>query len=319
MTASNERFKTSVSSCSDSGDEYRDDEHDETRPSSADKPYIARARVAVSAEAVGPISAREVDWRPPIYEKTADQRARLIEILRSSFLFSSLDNEEQGIIVDAMEQIYVGSGDIVINKGEAGDFLFVVDKGVLECFKPDDEAVLKTCTSGDVFGELSLLYNAPRAASVRSVENSVLWKLDRKTFTHIVRDSATSKREKHLSFLKSVAILSQLGQYELGQIADALNTQTFEAGKTIVSEGDIKADVFYILESGSADAYKTGFHVMNYSKPGEYFGELALIRDEARAATVKAGPEGCKVLLLDRGAFKRLLGNLEDLIQKHYD
>jgi cAMP-dependent protein kinase regulator len=67
---------------------------------------------------------------------------------------------------------------------------------------------LKTFVSGEVFGELALLYNAPRAATITAKTNAHLWVLDRNTFNYIVKDAASRKREKYEEFLKSVSILS---------------------------------------------------------------------------------------------------------------
>jgi cAMP-dependent protein kinase regulator len=67
---------------------------------------------------------------------------------------------------------------------------------------------LKTFVPGDVFGELALLYNAPRAATITAKTKSHLWVLDRNTFNFIVKDAASRKREKYEEFLKSVSILS---------------------------------------------------------------------------------------------------------------
>ena len=55
--------------------------------------------------------------------------------------------------------------------------------------------------AGDVFGELALLYNCPRAASVEATEDSVVWQLDRETFSHIVRDASAKRREAFMDFL----------------------------------------------------------------------------------------------------------------------
>ena len=62
--------------------------------------------------------------------------------------------------------------------------------------KKDDpeETLLRDYMSGEVFGELALLYNAPRAASIYALENSTLYSLDRNTFNHIVKMSAIKRR-----------------------------------------------------------------------------------------------------------------------------
>ena len=61
--------------------------------------------------------------------------------------------------------------------------------------------VLRDYAPGEGFGELALLYNAPRAATITAKEESLLWKLDRDTFNHIVKDAAAKKREKYDNFL----------------------------------------------------------------------------------------------------------------------
>lgn len=67
--------------------------------------------------------------------------------------------------------------------------------------------VLRDYAPGEGFGELSLLYNTPRAATITAQKESLLWKLDRDTFNHIVKDAAAKKREKYDNFLQSVPIL----------------------------------------------------------------------------------------------------------------
>jgi len=75
----------------------------------------------------------------------------------------------------------------------------VVDSGELDCFKKfaedEEPKYLKTYSSGEAFGELALLYNAPRAASIKAKTDSILFSLDRITFNHIVKDASRKKRE----------------------------------------------------------------------------------------------------------------------------
>jgi len=101
-----------------------------------------------------------------------------------------------------------------------------------------------------------LLYNAPRAATVRAKADCVLWALDRETFNNIVKDAAMKKREKFEKFLKCVEILSTVDGYELTQICDALRVCSYRSGEYIIKEGEM-GDVFYIIEEGNATALKT--------------------------------------------------------------
>ncbi len=76
--------------------------------------------------------------------------------------------------------------------------------------------------SGDVFGELALMYNAPRAASIKAKEDSTLFSLDRDTFNAIVKRHAILNREKYNDFLNKVEILTTLNSYEKDKVADCL-------------------------------------------------------------------------------------------------
>ncbi|KAG9879964.1 camp-dependent protein kinase regulatory subunit, partial [Aureobasidium melanogenum] len=172
-----------------------------------------------------------------------------------------------------------------------------------------------SCGPGTSFGELALMYNAPRAATVNSTEPSVIWQLDRITFRRILMDSAFQRRRMYESFLDSVPLLNTLTPYERSKIADALETQKMPAGSTIIREGDV-GDHFYMLESGTAAVYKSGVEqsLKTYNK-GDYFGELALLDDKPRAASVVAETE-IKVAMLGKNGFQRLLGPVESIMRR---
>jgi cAMP-dependent protein kinase regulator len=108
-------------------------------------------------------------------------------------MFSCLEEHEKKTVVGAMEERTFAAGEDVITQGDDGDVLYVVDKGELDCFKrfsEDQEPKhLKVYQPGESFGELALLYNAPRAATITAKTDSVLFALDRDTFNHIVKVS----------------------------------------------------------------------------------------------------------------------------------
>ena len=216
------------------------------------------------------------------------------------------------------------AGQPVITQGEEGDVLYLVDSGELTCEKVfkagDPPTYLKTYNPGESFGELALLYNAPRAATIKAKTDAVCWALDRECFNNIVKDAAMKKREKYENTLKKVELLKSIDPYELGQICDALKSSNYKAGDVIIKQNE-QGDVFYILDEGKCHAEK----VFEEGKPAEkvkeyescdYFGELALLKGEPRAATIIADTD-CRLLSLDRMAFKRLLGPLENILQRN--
>lgn len=144
----------------------------------------------------------------------------------------------------------------------------------------------------------------------------ICWQLDRESFNHIVKDAAVARRTKYDEFLKSVNLLSSLEAYERSQIADALVAETCKKGDTIVKQDD-PGDKFYIVEEGTLYALKNfgseEKRVMDY-KAGDYFGELALLKNQPRAASVVVESETAKVLSMSRVSFNKMLGPLADLL-----
>eukprot|EP01043_Picozoa_sp_COSAG02_P066247 COSAG02_NODE_10246_length_1987_cov_2.292373_1_plen_421_part_10 len=102
--------------------------------------------------------------------------------------------------------------------------------------------------------------------------------------------------------LSTVPLLQHLGDGEKARIADVLEAEEFGPGHPIVVAGEL-GSVMYFLEQGAAEAEKQGQTVMTYG-PGDFFGELALLKDEPRRATVRAtGLDGARCLKLGRAAF----------------
>ena len=284
-------------------------------------------RSGVSAEVYGVFHKKE-NFVAKVVSKTQEQIQRIKTSVIHSFLFGNLDPKDLEVVINAMEEKVFEKGENIINQGEKGDCLYFVEEGKLNCYKKkaseQSPKLVKEYGPGDAFGELALLYNAPRAATITAESDKVItWVLDRETFNHIVKEAAQKKREKYENFLKKVEILSSIEPYELMQISDALKTATFKKGDYIIKEGEM-GDVFYILEEGTCEATKTlepgkpDTIIKEYSV-GDYFGERALIKGEPRAANIIASSETVKVISLDRISFKRLLGPIEDILKRNID
>lgn len=305
----------------ESEEEEEDDDAEDELPPEFLKPksQMTGARASVSAEAYGAWNKKQA-FEPPSYPKTPEQRERLQGVLGKSFLFAALEPKDMEVILMAMKEAAFEAGAKIITEGEDGDYLFVIEVGSPVCKKliEGEQKVVKECAPGDVFGELALLYNCPRAASVEATDSCVCWQLDRETFNNIVRDAAVRQREKYNTFLAKVSILSSMDPYERSQIADALKPEMVKDGDTVVTQGE-PGDKFYIVEDGTLCAMKSVDNgvpskVMDY-KAGDYFGELALLKNQPRAASVKATSDA-KLLWLDRRSFTKMLGPLQDMLSR---
>eukprot|EP00929_Paragymnodinium_shiwhaense_P014047 TRINITY_DN12191_c0_g1_i1.p1 TRINITY_DN12191_c0_g1~~TRINITY_DN12191_c0_g1_i1.p1 ORF type:complete len:417 (+),score=119.97 TRINITY_DN12191_c0_g1_i1:158-1408(+) len=306
----------------DEDEEEDSDESCDELPESFRKSEVAlsRARQSVSAESYGLWNQKKA-FEAPVYTKTAEQMERLRNTLMQSFMFNCLEDKDWNTILLAMKEALFSAGSQVIVEGQDGENLFVIERGFFECTKKIDgeEQVVKTCSPGDVFGELALLYNCPRAATVTAKENCVCWQLDRMTFNHVVKDAAIKRREKYDTFLKSVTLLASLGAIERAQIADVLKSETFLKGHVVVKQDD-PGDRFYMVEEGSLYATKVKSdageqRVMDYG-PGDYFGELSLLNNKPRAASVIVSSDKAKVLSMSRTAFSTMLGPLQGILAR---
>lgn len=241
-------------------------------------------------------------------------------------MFSNLNPDELEIVLGAMQKFSFAADAKVITEGDDGDNLYVVETGKLSCTKvlqPGQEPThLKDYLPGEAFGELALLYNAPRAASIQATEASELWALDRRTFNHIVKDSAQQKREKYEEFLTEVSILQNMEAYEKSKLADAILENWYEAGEYVITEGQ-EGDSFFMIMSGAAIATKTfepgkpAVEVKAY-QAGDYFGERALLKNEPRAANIIAKTR-LQVVTLERKSFRRLLGPIDTILMRNME
>ncbi|CCE62291.1 hypothetical protein TPHA_0C01350 [Tetrapisispora phaffii CBS 4417] len=273
--------------------------------------FNALRRTSVSAESFEPRSF-EQDWKPEHYsEKSPEQMRRLENSIGKNFLFNSLDFDSKKLVINSLEEKKVPNGSEIIKQGDDGDYFYVVEEGNVDFFVNDEK--VGSSSVGSNFGELALMYNSPRAATVIATSDCILWALDRLTFRKILLGHSFKKRIMYEDFLKSVPILSSLTDYNRAKIADALEIETYSNGQVIIREGDT-GENFYFIENGTASVTKEKEGVVAQLKSHDYFGEVALINDLPRQATVTATSD-LKLATLSKSAFQRLLGPVVDVLK----
>lgn len=272
--------------------------------------FNAERRTSVSGETLQP--SHFDDWTPENYkEKTEAQLKRLEKSIGKNFLFNRLDPDSKKLVINCLEEKHVKANDIIIKQGDEGDYFYIVEDGNVEFYVNDVR--VSTSGSGSSFGELALMYNNPRAATVVATTDCILWTLDRLTFRKILLGSSFKKRVLYDDLLKSIPVLQKLTTYERSKLADALDTQYFNPNEIIIREGD-RGENFYLIEYGEVQVIKEGKGVVATLGKGDYFGELALLKDVPRQATIKT-TKRTKVATLGKSGFQRLLGPVVEVLK----
>lgn len=117
--------------------------------------------------------------------------------------------------------------------------LITYRRGIFHALVGEDNKHVFTYENRGSFGELALLYNMPRAATVKAVSVGQLWALDRQTFRRIVLKSAFRKRKMYEQLINGVSMLQSLQNYERMNLADALVPKSFAPGEQIIKQGNI--------------------------------------------------------------------------------
>ena len=139
----------------------------------AKKGMNRKPRGSVSAEAFGTWN-KKGNYKAVVVPKNDETKDKIRARLSKSFLFNSLEEKDFEIVIDAMTEVKPKPGDAVIKEGDDGDYLYVVEKGRLQCSKVfpgnTEPTNLIVYEPGGAFGELALLYNAPRAATITAID-----------------------------------------------------------------------------------------------------------------------------------------------------
>ena len=148
-----------------------------------------------------------------VVEKTAEQRQLLNHVCARSDLFLGLDDDKRDAIVSAMLPFDAPAGLVVIAMGEDGDDFYAVESGEYSVFlKPptklcEDDQPVHRYSKGGSFGEMALMYNAPRAATIVTLQPGRLWMVNRMAFRRVqlFGNKESSKSEARMRYIAETA------------------------------------------------------------------------------------------------------------------
>ena len=241
------------------------------------------------------------------------------EALKENLVFSGLTSSKRNHLIRAFEPIMVKKKENIITEGDVGDYFYVIGSGDVG-FQISGKDV-GTAGKGSSFGELALLYDAPRAATCVAKTQCGLFRLDQRTFRRILAHQVKDSHEDVMGILRSVPYFKDLDDGYLAKISGNLKAINYNDGEIVFSEGDVKR--FCIVQKGAVtvtDAQVGGseYKDMSFGK-GEFFGEYAITEGQAAVGEVRA--KGAVTLLtLDRETFIKVLGSdIKSLVRKTVD
>ena len=212
-------------------------------------------------------------------------------------------------------------GAVIFAKNDYTNTFFTILDGSVEVEVSADLTIKSG--QGNFFGEMSLLSGRRRSATVRAGPFCVLIETPRRTMNKLVNSVDAVKR-----VLDETFILRTIQQRfapgvpleELRPIAKAAQMNQFRPGEVIFKEGD-KADALHLIRSGSVTVAKTFDNreiPMAYVAAGNYVGEMGLLGNSDRSATVRATVK-TESISLDSGTFLDLLQKSPELLESMRD
>lgn len=266
------------------------------------------------------------------HTKTPQEMALIKTAIKNNKNLSQIiqmDEDKLARLADCAYKMQVPKDTIIIQQGEifadkfyvvqSGEFSFHVKQvGNSETEKISQQSFVGLAREFGSFGELALLYHAPRAATVVCSKEGVVFVIDRLAFKHVLMAANDKKMQDYLDILNNVELLSILMADERSALAEALVEVHYIKGETIIKQG-AQGNAFYILYDGDVDVRKNGEVVGKLSakateNKAHTFGERALLKDEPRAASIIVTSDEAHVLALTRDHFEHILGPLEEIM-----
>ena len=216
---------------------------------------------------------------------SSNDREQIKSSLTTHYLFKDKGSNIIYSLLRKIELIAFDKNTIIFSEGGTGDYFYIIKEGSVEIYCSNSEGK-KILRKGDTFGELALLEMKKRTETVKTLEFTILYELDGKTFRDIVKTINKKELNDRLKFISLVPIFSYLENIQLNSLASSMFKCTFDIGEYVFYEGDI-GDSVYIIKDGELECEKNK-EIIRILKQGEYFGEYAILFDIPRTLSCKA-------------------------------
>ena len=234
------------------------------------------------------------------------EAARLIDDLP---MFEDLPEDVLSDLAGRVQLRSFPAGKSVFRQGDRPDAFYVIRKGVLHVIEEDPESgnerLLRTLGRGESFGELGLVDRSPRAATVRAVEEAQLFEVGEATFDRLLLDTIRvpdfAPTLQAVAELRHLPAFATLGSDDLADVLEHGEWRNVGPGDVIIEQGE-EGDAFYAIRSGQVEVLRDGQRTATLGA-GAHFGEVALLMDVPRTASVVAKTPA-RLFRLDREGFE---------------
>jgi len=251
-------------------------------------------------------------WRSVQFRLETDWRVEAATLIDALPIFDDVPEDTLDDLAGRVRLRSFSTGRSVVRQGERAEAFYVVRTGSLEVFETDPESgqtnVLRILGRGESFGELAVAAATVRTASVRALEDSEVFEIDRSTFHRLLADMIEipdfAPTFQQIAELRELDSFKHLEPDELADLVQYGDWVTYAPGETIVKEG-AEADGFFTIGSGQVEVLR-GRKRLAAIGPGSHFGEIALLLGTGRTATVRARTP-VRAYRLTREGFERLM------------
>ena len=208
------------------------------------------------------------------------------------------------------------AGDVVLREGEPAETFYFIRSGELTASRLSSarqEKVLKVLGPGELFGEVGLLQDVPRIATITAITDAQIYELGKADFFELLKSnpafSVLLDKLHTLRLLQGIPVFSKLDDESLLKIREELTLKEYQAGESLVSEGGAQ-DALYLLLKGNARTFSTGPEgneiTSGYMHPGSHAGAHGLL-NRLTCEFSAVFEDSAKVLVLEKKHFRRLL------------
>ena len=271
-------------------------------------------RGEISAEPIKQSSSNL--YRKTLIVKDDQARALIRSAVDNCLLFTELSDPGRNELVDAFYKIEAIRGQLLIEEGDWGDLFYVLQFGTCEAvkmlWKPEINDMapsrVKIYEAGGSFGELALMYNEPRAATIRiTSEKAILWAVDRMTFKNVSVHFKVLRQKQYEDALRRIAPINALSTDEIARLVDSVEEKSWPPNSSIFQKGETGNDVFVIIEGKAT--YSTDSE-RGIAGIGDVFGASAMLKPEVRTLTLQTTKDQtCVTVSLNRNKMEEALGS----------